>query len=152
VNFNKTLTYSKGYNMSFSDRLIELRSHFGFKTQQELANFIEVARQTVQNMEKGSGKASFEILLSLKQKIPQLNLNWLIAGEETMLLEKLQKPANGILNFNNNIMSQQQINEGAGKSDYLLHEKDLQISKLQGENETLKVLIDKFMSFKKVEK
>lgn len=88
--------------MSFSDRIITLREHFGFKSQQEFANLLEVAKQTINSIETGSGKASFKILVALKEQFPQLNLNWLIVGTGQMLEEENNNSKSDIVNVQQN--------------------------------------------------
>ncbi len=78
-------------------------------TQQSFANFIELSTATLSSIFNGRTNPTLKMVEAIRNKVPNININWLLFGEGEMYVEKnndgetsLPKEENqseGLLNF-----------------------------------------------------
>ncbi len=75
--------------MSFFYRIKAFREHFSLN-QVEFAQNIGTVKQTISRLEADEGKPSFDIIFSIKEKYPTIDLNWLVSGKGKMFVPEGQ--------------------------------------------------------------
>jgi len=108
--------------VSINKRLIEFRKNRKM-SQQNVADLLGVARQTISNIENEKHSPSSEILIGLFKVFPELNHRWLMFGENGMENE-LNSVSEPIASYGEDI-------------------KDKYIRSLESENKLLKKELDR---------
>jgi len=78
-------------NNSFADRLKKVVEHYEYSAYR-LAKETAVTNQTTLNFLSGKTTPSFDFLAKLSMIFPELNLNWLVMGEESMFRDASVRP------------------------------------------------------------
>lgn len=73
--------------MSINDRITKV-IEFSKLTPSEFADEIDVQRSSISHIISGRNKPSLEFVTKVKQAFPELEWNWIITGEEPMLIIK----------------------------------------------------------------
>lgn len=79
------------------DRLIKLQQSLkdSIGGQNKFEAYVGISAGYISNMNKNSGGISSDVMLKLKDKFPNLNLDWLITGKGEML--KSERPSNALI-------------------------------------------------------
>jgi plasmid maintenance system antidote protein VapI len=99
--------------MSVNQRVIKICEFLNLN-QAEFARQINVLPQTINNQIKGKNSLSYETILAIATRYPNLSLKWLIAGEGEMWDYQ-----ENLINANQSI-----INNGHGNNQNIIHTKD----------------------------
>ncbi len=87
----------------------EIKLHFGFKTDSELANFLGISQPVLANWKK---RNTFDVNL-IFTKCEVINANWLLTGEGNMLNSTSKKEEK--ININEFIYSNKILSESLNK-------------------------------------
>ena len=117
---------------TFKDRFLQLLDFKGVKRASELAKICNFTHSSARNYMNGKSEPSFENLLAIKKNFENINLNWLVSGEGSMLLESN--------NYNIEEGNALNIASEPGKDNLQARIKDL-----EQENKMLKGVINKFL-------
>jgi transcriptional regulator with XRE-family HTH domain len=78
-------------NTTFIDRFKKILEHYNYSAYR-LAKETAVTNSATLNLLSGRNTPSFEYLNRLSKLFPELNLNWLVLGEETMFRDPIVRP------------------------------------------------------------
>lgn len=119
--------------MNFTERLIKVLDYHSIRKASDFSKICGFNHQTALNYMNGSSFPTYDKMLSIKNNFENINLNWLIAGEGSMLLRS-PKPYNTEEDNALNIAAE------PGK-EYL----ETRVKDLEQENKMLKGVINKFL-------
>lgn len=88
--------------MNFGEKLIKVRENLGFN-QNEFAEKIELAPQSLSRYEKNKVKPSIEFIVKLTDMF-SINSNWLLNGKGNIFIDDLENNKNDI-NYKNEIIN-----------------------------------------------
>jgi hypothetical protein len=69
-----------------ASRFVELLDRLGYKTQQQIADLLEIARPTAGTIVRKEKDPSFASIAKLKEQHPEVNMDWVFSGAGTALL------------------------------------------------------------------
>ena len=118
--------------MIFTERLIKVLDYHNVRKASDFSKICGFNHQTALNYMNGSSFPTYDKVLSIKNNFEKVNLNWLIAGEGSMLLESN--------NYNIEEGNALNIASEPGKDNLQARIKDL-----EQENKMLKGVINKFL-------
>lgn len=78
--------------MSLNERISEVIAYSGL-TSSEFADEIDVQRSNISHITSGRNKPSLDFIIKIKERFPDLDWDWLIAGKGEMLQKKVEEPA-----------------------------------------------------------
>jgi len=78
---------------NISERIIAIRKYKSLN-QKEFAELILCPRSSLSEIESGKRYPSFEFIVELSNKMPDINLQWLIKGEGDMYKNSANEPIN----------------------------------------------------------
>ena len=119
--------------MDFTERLIKVLDYHKIRKASDFSKICGFNHQTALNYMNGSSFPTYDKMLSIKNNFEKINLNWLVAGESSMLLGSPKSYSTEEDNALN-------IAAEPGK-DYL----ETRIKDLEKENKMLKGVITKFL-------
>lgn len=62
-------------------RFVDLLGRLGYRTQQQIADLLDIARPTAGTIVRYEKPPSFESMTTLKEKHPEVNMEWVFTGE-----------------------------------------------------------------------
>jgi transcriptional regulator with XRE-family HTH domain len=74
------------------DQILKILSHYGFSAT-FFAEKIGVQRSSISHILSGRNKPSYDFIISIIDKYPELNTYWLLTGKGNMFIESNQKQA-----------------------------------------------------------